>query len=170
MNLNSPPLHDCDIAPSTIGRRDCCIMATLACVAVLAIGCRDRSPVPPIPAPVVNLGDPKLKTVELSISEPSRCPSIIHTSKKSRFNVSWLGPVQPKPPGDPKPFLIKIGRKRSDGVFVETDSAFVLQDIKKEGNQARYRVAMNAPSTEGDYWLQLQTPGTVVLDIQLVIE
>lgn len=168
--MTNSPLTGGRIIPPPIGIRVPCGMPLLAVITTLAIGCRDHSPVPPIPAPVVNLGDPKLKTVELSISEPSRRPSIIRASKKSRFNVSWLGPPQPRPPSEPMPFLVKIGRKRSDGVFVETDSAFVLEAIKKEDNQARYRVAMNAPDSPGNYWLQLQTPGTVILDIQLLIE
>jgi hypothetical protein len=146
------------------------VAVRIAWLIVVVSGCRPDSPMPPIPAPVINTGDPALETMELSISERDRNPLLIQQPAGARFNVSWFGPKQVEPPAEPHAFLVKIGRKRPDGVLLEDRSVLVLQPIETVGEQSRYRVAMSAPDTPGTYALQLWTPGKVVLDIELIVD
>ena len=125
---------------------------------------------PPIPAAVVNTGDPALETIEVSISEPDQNPRELRRPAGTRFNVSWLGPKQVEPPGEPHAFLVKIGVKRGDSVLLEDQSVLVIDPIETVGDESRYRVAMSVPAEPKTYALQLWRPGTVILDIPVIAE
>jgi hypothetical protein len=144
---------------------------------MLLVGCQPESPMPAIPVPGPNLGDPELPTIELFVDDATRNPTEVRQSPGDRFNVQWWGVVQPETPDiEPHPYFVRIGQRRGtdprsrNEVYVESESVMAILAVEFEPERSLYRVAMTTPDATGDYLLQLFLRQDVLVELPLVVE
>ncbi len=138
------------------------------------LGCGPSPAVRPLPPPVTsqsdNRGDPSLPTLEIRLTTPYVDEVPLVRKALSRSNITWLGPIQRKPPDEPYVFFVEIGRPRINrSGHIAMSSQIVVNPIDYGDKSDRYRTSIQFPWEPGDYRLLLREKSTMLVDIPITI-